>query len=119
MSNVKISELPAAVTPLVGDELVAIVQTGVTKKVSADAIASLVTTATQTFTAQQTLTGGLVIQSVAATDIAAAGNAINTINKAQGKVVYDLTNHRIMIANGSAAVDPWYVADGSASVVPS
>lgn len=72
----------------------------------------------QTFSAQQTLTGGLVVQSIAAADIAAIANAINTTNKVQGKVVYDTTNNRLMVANGAAAADPWYVADGSASVTP-
>lgn len=72
----------------------------------------------QTFTAQQTLTAGLVLQSVAAAAIAAVGDAINTTDKAQGKVVYDTTNNRLMVADGSAAADPWYVVDGSASVTP-
>jgi hypothetical protein len=65
------------------------------------------------------LTTGLVIQSAAAADIAAVGNAINTANKKVGKVVYDTTNNRIMIASGTAAASPWYIADGSASVTPS
>ena len=73
----------------------------------------------QTFSAQQTLTSGLVIQSATAAVIAAAANAINTTNKVAGKVVYDTTNNRIMIASGSSAVSPWYIADGSASVTPS
>jgi len=72
----------------------------------------------QTFTAQQTVTSGLVLQSVAATAIAAIGDAINTTDKAQGKVVYDTTNNRLMVASGAAAADAWYVADGSASVTP-
>jgi len=73
----------------------------------------------QTFTAQQTLTAGLVIQTIAASAIASAANAINTTGKVAGKVVYDTTNNRIMIASGSSAVSPWYIADGSASVTPS
>lgn len=40
MANVKISELPAASTPLSGNELVAIVQNGATKKVSAGNLAA-------------------------------------------------------------------------------
>lgn len=72
----------------------------------------------QTFTAQQTLTSGLVLQSVAATDLAAVANAINTTNKVAGKVVYDTTNFRLMVASGATNVSPWYVADGSASVTP-
>ena len=65
------------------------------------------------------LTTGLVVQSAAASDIAAVGNAINTTNKKIGKIVYDTTNNRIMIASGTAAASPWYIADGSASVTPS
>lgn len=72
----------------------------------------------QTFSAQQTLTAGLVIQTATAAAIAAIGNAINTANKVAGKVVYDTTNNRIMIASGALTNSAWYVADGSASVVP-
>ena len=75
--------------------------------------------AAQTFTAQQTLTSGLVLQSIAAASIAAVANAINTTNKVTGKVVYDTTNNRLMVSSGSAAASPWYIADGSASVTPS
>lgn len=76
------------------------------------------TGAAQTFTAQQTLTSGLVLQSIAAADIAAVANAVNTTGKVVGKVVYDTTNRRLMIADGTADIDPWYVADGSAFVTP-
>lgn len=72
----------------------------------------------QTFTAQQTLTSGLVLQTATAASIASAANAINTTNKVQGKVVYDTTNNRLMIASGSTAASAWYIADGSGSVVP-
>lgn len=72
----------------------------------------------QTFTAQQTVTSGLVLQSVAAADIADIADTINTVDKVQGKVVYDTTNNRLMVADGSDAVDNWYVVDGSASVTP-
>jgi hypothetical protein len=42
MPGVKISELPAATTPLAGTELLAIVQGGVTKQASADAVSDAV-----------------------------------------------------------------------------
>jgi hypothetical protein len=58
------------------------------------------------------------IVTATATNIASAANIINTNNKRQGKMVYDTTNNRIMIASGATAVSAWYVADGSASVVP-
>lgn len=79
---------------------------------------SAVLATAQTFTAQQTLTGGLVLPSATAASIAAIGNAINTTNKAIGEVVFDTTNNRLMVASGTAAASPWYVADGSASVTP-
>ena len=53
-----------------------------------------------------------------AANIASAANAVNTTNKRIGLIVYDTTNNRIMISSGALAVSPWYVADGSASVVP-
>lgn len=74
--------------------------------------------AAQTFTAQQTLTSGLVLQSAAAASIAAVANAINTTNKVTGKVVFDTTNNRLMVSSGSAAASAWFIADGSGSVVP-
>lgn len=77
------------------------------------------TGAAQTFSAQQTMTSGLVLQSVAASAIAAVGNAINTTNKVVGKVVYDTTNNRLMVASGATAVAAWFVVDGSTSVTPS
>lgn len=73
----------------------------------------------QTFTAQQSLTSGAVIQSATAANIAAIGNTLNTTNKVAGKIVYDTTNNRMMIASGTTAASAWYVADGSASVTPS
>lgn len=72
----------------------------------------------QTFTGQQTLSGGLVIQNLIATDIASIANAVNTTGKVVGKIVYDTTNNRIMVASGTSAASPWYIADGSASVTP-
>ena len=72
----------------------------------------------QTFTAQQTLSSGLVIQTATAAAIADITNAINTANKVAGKVVYDTTNNRIMIASGAVNNSLWYVADGSAFVTP-
>jgi hypothetical protein len=56
---------------------------------------------------------------VAATAIAAVGNAINTTGKYAGRQVWDTTNNRMMRARGTAAADPWDVIDGSASVTPS
>lgn len=62
--------------------------------------------------------GGYTYPTFTAANIASAANAINTTNKRQGKTVYDSTNHRLMVADGSATTSLWYVADGSASVTP-
>lgn len=59
------------------------------------------------------------VESVPDTAIADIDNLINTRGKAAGKIVYDNVNHRLMVADGAAAADLWYVADGSASVTPS
>jgi hypothetical protein len=57
-------------------------------------------------------------EEVAAADIAAVANAINTAGKFTGKLVWDSTNNRMMRASGSAAASAWYVIDGSTSVTP-
>lgn len=54
-----------------------------------------------------------------ATDIADVDAVINTASKYAGKAVRDTSNNRILYARGSAAADPWDLADGSASVTPS
>lgn len=61
---------------------------------------------------------GIRFPPYSATNIADKTHAVNTAQKAQGKAVYDTTNHRIMVADGSTDVSLWYVADGSASVTP-
>jgi hypothetical protein len=61
--------------------------------------------------------GGL--EFVSATDISSSSADVNTVGKFRGKQVFDGTNDRVMIANGSGATDVWYVVDGSASVTPS
>jgi hypothetical protein len=53
-----------------------------------------------------------------AANIAAIGNAVNTANKVEGKAVWDSTNRRIMVADGSTPASLWWVSDGSASVTP-
>jgi hypothetical protein len=57
------------------------------------------------------------LKTATSTAIAAATNAINTTGKTAGRTVYDTTNNRMMISSGSAATSPWYVADGSVSVI--
>lgn len=59
------------------------------------------------------------LQSATAANIASAAHAINTTNKLAGKIVFDTTNSRIMIATGATATSAWAIADGSATVTPS
>jgi hypothetical protein len=65
-----------------------------------------------------TLGAGLYNDTATATQLADQTSTINTTDKATGKQVFDSTNNRIMIANGSAATSRWYIADGSAFVTP-
>ena len=53
-----------------------------------------------------------------ATNIADVAAAINTTNKATGKMVWDTTNNRLLRASGSAAASDWHVVDGSVTVTP-
>jgi hypothetical protein len=61
--------------------------------------------------------GGL--EGVTSANIASSSATVNTVGKFRGKQVFDVTNNRVMIADGSGATDVWYVVDGSASVTPS
>lgn len=67
---------------------------------------------------QQTMTAGLVIQSVSPADLANVAHAINTTGKVKGKIVYDDTNGIIYVATGANAINSWYRADGGASIAP-
>lgn len=71
-----------------------------------------------TFRSLDVSSRSIKIQIVPAADIAAIGNAINTTAKTEGKIIYDSTNKRIMVSEGSNANSPWWVSDGSASVTP-
>lgn len=62
--------------------------------------------------------GGKAFDSFTAANIAAIGHAVNTSGKRRGRAVYDSTNRRLMIADGSAANAPWYTASGTPSVTP-
>jgi hypothetical protein len=53
-----------------------------------------------------------------AANIAAIASTINTTGKYAGRLVYDTTNHRLMVADGATAASLWYRADGAASVTP-
>lgn len=55
---------------------------------------------------------------ITAARIADKDDDINLKGKIQGKVVFDTTNNRLMVAEDGAATDKWWVVDGSASVTP-
>lgn len=65
-----------------------------------------------------TIAATSILENVAATDIAAIGNAINTTGKAAGRMIWDTTNTKIKVATGSAAADTWVDADGTNAVTP-
>lgn len=62
--------------------------------------------------------GGSQLEVYTAAQIASKSHSVNTSGKSQGKMVWDSTNFRIMVAGGAASTSSWRVADGSASVVP-
>lgn len=62
--------------------------------------------------------GGGVLPVYTAAQIASKSHSVNTSGKQQGKMVWDSTNFRIMVAAGGASTSTWRVADGSASVSP-
>ncbi len=62
--------------------------------------------------------GGLSTQSDTAANIASVSAAVNTANKRKGKIVFDETNNRLVVALGSAADAAWAVADGSVGINP-
>ena len=52
-------------------------------------------------------------------DLEDINNAVNTTGKTTGKAVWDSTNLRVMVAQGSAAADAWVAANGSGTITPS
>lgn len=68
--------------------------------------------------ANPTISATMILENVAAADIAAIANAINTVGKAAGRMIWDITNTKIKVATGSAAADTWVDADGTNPVTP-
>lgn len=60
-----------------------------------------------TFSAQQTFSGGLVLQTVTKADLEDEASAINTIDKVAGKLVFDATESKLYVATGPNASDDW------------
>ena len=53
-----------------------------------------------------------------AIEIALKTHSVNTADKQIGRIIFDTTNNRLMVATGSSDVSPWYVVDGSSFVTP-
>ena len=56
--------------------------------------------------------------SATAASIADKTNAINTVGKYEGLMVWDITNKRLMRASGSADVSDWDCVAGTPSITP-
>jgi hypothetical protein len=52
-------------------------------------------------------------------EISSRLHSVNTNRKQIGKVIFDKTNNRLLVATGPNNNSPWYVVDGSSSVTPS
>ncbi len=63
--------------------------------------------------------GGFRAPQATSTEIASSSSDINQKNKYAGKIIFDSTNTRLMVAAGGAATSTWRVCDNSASVTPS
>jgi len=74
---------------------------------------------TNTFHTTVYAVGYAELPRVTATNIADVSHFVNTDVRRAGQHIIDDTNNRIMFCKTSTASDPWYVADGSASVTPS
>lgn len=101
----KISALTAASAAAGANEL-EINEAGTSKKLTLTQVIALVTSS-------------LAATGYTATQIADKTHAVNTAGKTAGRIIYDSTNHRLMVAGGSSDTSLWYVADASASVTPS
>jgi hypothetical protein len=71
---------------------------------------------TNTYTASAWIVDGVARAN--AGDFSAKTSALNTVNKYAGKMCYDQSNTRLMIAQGSTDVSTWKVVDNSATVTP-
>lgn len=52
-------------------------------------------------------------------EISSRLHSVNTSHKQIGKVIFDKTNNRLLVASGPNNNSPWYVVNGSSSITPS
>lgn len=45
-------------------------------------------------------------------------NAINTANKSAGKIVFNSTDKKVYVSEGSSVSSKWWVTDASSSITP-
>jgi hypothetical protein len=71
------------------------------------------------------MTGGITatasyvqLRTATAAQIAAIANAVNTVGKVAGTIVFDTTNSKLKIATGANANSTWVDADGTNAVTP-
>ena len=113
----------------IGSNAVAVFVNGLRQRIAADFTESGVSQVTfayglqegdeaEFFGGQEQGSVSLAAVTATATSIADKTSSVNLASKYAGRVVYDSTNKRVMVADGAADVDKWYVADGSANVTP-
>jgi hypothetical protein len=67
---------------------------------------------------RQVRMGAVAQQRETAANIISAAATINTVDKFDGKQVYDTTNKRILVAQGALAASTWVVVDGATTITP-
>ena len=62
--------------------------------------------------------GYIQLRTATAAEIAAIANAVNTVGKAAGTIVFETTNSKLKIATGANANSTWVDASGTNAVTP-
>jgi len=104
MADQSISQLPVA-TALTGTELAVVVQRGITKQTQTQDIANLANVA--------------VLDNVTTSDLTDPASAINTIGKATGRIVWNITTLQIAVASGQLPTSNWNLFTASSTLTPS
>jgi hypothetical protein len=64
-------------------------------------------------------TGYVQLTTATTTEIATATSTVNTVGKAAGTIVFNVTLGTLKIATGATATSTWVNADGTTAVTPS
>ena len=62
--------------------------------------------------------GYIQLRTATSLQIAAIANAVNTVGKAAGTIVFDTTLGTLKIATGALAASTWVNADGTTAITP-